>query len=390
MAKTYKFYGIPCSLYTAKARSYLRKQKINFTEFAVSDAHYQKTIVPKIGRVIMPVLESSDGEIIQDSADIIRHFENRGPIINSALPNNSLLQAVSHLFELFGGEGLLRPAMHYRWNFDNINLAYLRSEFECLAPHGTDLATYQQIFEFGSGRMRKATKSFGVAAHSSPIIEASYHEFLDLFSAHLRDFPYLLGGRATLGDYALMGPLYAHLYRDPKPGLLMRQRAPIVARWIERMNTAEESWSDHPTSSQALISGDALPNTLIALMRYISEEYLPEISAHISYTNAWLSQRPNLQSGTNGLDSPSQRFIGNTEFPWRGITLKTSVAPYRFYLLQQLHELFDGLEDKSRVHIKSTFSECGLESLLTSQLKRRVERCNYLEVWGDVIAKAVE
>jgi glutathione S-transferase len=145
----------------------------------------------------MPVLESSDGEIIQDSADIIRYFEEQHTAVNPALPA-PLLQAVSHLFELFSGEVLLRPAMHYRWNFDNVNLDYLRSEFECLAPQGTDHATYQQIFEFGSGRMRKAAKSFGVAAHSSSAIEASYLEFLNLLSAHLGECPYLLGDRSSL------------------------------------------------------------------------------------------------------------------------------------------------------------------------------------------------
>jgi glutathione S-transferase len=385
MTNTYKLYGIPCSLYTAKARSYLRKQRVDFTEFAVSDTHYQNVIVPKVGRMIMPVLESSDGEIVQDSADIIRFFEKQG-VTSPALPEAPLLQAVSHLFELFGGEGLLRPAMHYRWSFDDTNLDYLRSEFECLAPANTDPATYLQIFEFGSGRMRKAAKLFGVAEHAVATIEESYKEFLHLFSAHLRLYPYLLGGRATLGDYALMAPLYAHLYRDPKPGQLMRQRAPLVARWVERMNTAEESWADHPNQSQALISGNKLPDTLKALMRYIAEEYLPEISAHTSYTNNWLSERPELKSGTTGLDDPSQRFIGTVEFPWRGTHLKTSVMPYRFYLLQQLHEQVDSLDDSDRKHIESTFTECGLGSILRTRLTRRIERKNYLEVWGELIS----
>jgi arsenate reductase-like glutaredoxin family protein len=32
----YKLYGIPASLYTAKVRSYLRKQRIEFTEYGVN------------------------------------------------------------------------------------------------------------------------------------------------------------------------------------------------------------------------------------------------------------------------------------------------------------------------------------------------------------------
>jgi hypothetical protein len=33
-----------------------------------------------------------------------------------------------------------------------------------------------------------------------------------------------------------MGPLYAHLARDPYPSVLMKQQAQRVWRWVERMN----------------------------------------------------------------------------------------------------------------------------------------------------------
>ncbi|MFT5032398.1 MAG: glutathione S-transferase [Bermanella sp.] len=374
-------YGIPCSLYTAKARSYMRKQKVSFRELSISDRHYQQEIMPKIGRMIMPVLELSSGELIQDSADIIRHFETQRPAAEPALPETPVLRALSYLFELFGGEGLLRPAMHYRWNFDDINLDYLRSEFECLAPAGTDDASYQQIFEFCSNSMRQAARSFGVSERTRALIEASYGDFLDLFSAHLRHYPYLLGSAPTLGDYALMGPLYAHLYRDPKPGQLMRQRAPLVARWVERMNTAEENWADHPQQQQAAISDDKLPDTLTALMRYIAEDYLPEMVAHIKFANGWLAERPHLDSGTNGMDDPTKRFIGKAEFSWRGTNLKTSVIPYRFYLLQELQHHFDKSTPDTQKALRQCFKACGLDELLSLRVNRRLDRRNFLEVW---------
>ena len=52
----------------------------------------------------------------------------------------------------------------------------------------------------------------------------------------LADHPFLLGGTASLGDITLCGGLYAHLYRDPESGYIMRKRAPRVAEWCERMN----------------------------------------------------------------------------------------------------------------------------------------------------------
>jgi len=59
--------------------------------------------------------------IVQDGADIIGHLEHgagQGRHWFSTDPESPTLLAISHLFELFGSEGLLRPAMHYRWNFD--------------------------------------------------------------------------------------------------------------------------------------------------------------------------------------------------------------------------------------------------------------------------------
>lgn len=377
MTHKYRLYGIPCSLYTAKARSYLRKHAIEFAEFSSSDDHYTQSIVPHIGRVIMPVLETPEGSLIQDSADIIQHLEARF----STGPSSPVLQAISLLFELFGGEGLLRPAMHYRWNFDEQNLGYLRSEFSCLKKANTDESTAAQFFDFASGRMRAAARAFGVSADSIPLIEESYRTFLSLFSRHLKSFPYLLGGSPTLGDYSLMGPLYAHLYRDPAPGLLMRQSAPSVARWVERMNSAEENWADHPADT-ALIDEQSLPDSLIALMAFIADDYLPEISAHIEFANRWLDERPTLPAGSNGFDKPTERAIGSAEFDWRGIRLTTSVMPYRFYLLQKLQDHYAQADTGNRKCIASIFADAGLQKLLTDRVKRRIERVNHLEVWG--------
>lgn len=71
------------------------------------------------------------------------------------------------------------------------------------------------VFGMASRRMRKAMAIFGVSPETIPAVEASYAHFLHLFNEHLAASPYLLGGRPTIGDYALVAPLYAHLARDP-------------------------------------------------------------------------------------------------------------------------------------------------------------------------------
>ena len=66
-------------------------------------------------------------------------------------------------------------------------------------------------------------------------IEESYEALLAELSAHFARHDYLFGSRPSIGDYGLIGPLYAHNYRDPKSGEMMKATAPRVARWVERM-----------------------------------------------------------------------------------------------------------------------------------------------------------
>ena len=396
---TYTLYGAPVSLYTGKARSYLRTQGIDFVEEAPGSERYLQQVVPTVGRWIIPCLETPDGAIVQDGAEIIDHFEKgAGRELRrfSAYPESPTLLAISHLFELFGGEGLLRPAMHYRWNFDDQNLAFLSSEFALLVPGAIH---DHQAFLHNSGRMRKAAVNFGVTPDSFAAIEASFEEWLDLFSAHLVDHPYLLGGHPTIGDYGLIAAMWAHLYRDPAPSMLIKQRAPRVGRWVERMTTAEPYRHEYADSDDALIAdpalveGSALPDTLLALMGYVAEEYLPEIRAHVEMANQWLAEHPGIEPGTNGLDHPGARGLmggrgllggGAATFDWRGQQLTTGVMPYRFWLMQRLHDDLATADPAAQARVRQAFSAAGLEPLLDLRTLRRVERHDHLEVWGPV------
>jgi len=388
---TFTLYGAPVSLYTGKARSYLRTQGIDFVEEAPGSDRYLNHVVPTVGRWIIPCLETPDGDIIQDGADIIDWFD-RGPGVDlrrhSVYPDSPVLLAISHVFELFGGEGLLRPAMHYRWNFDDQNLAFLNSEFALLVPGGTH---DEKAFLHNSGRMRNAAVTFGVTPESIPAIEAAFEEWLDLFSAHLVDHPYLVGGRPTVGDYGLIAAMWAHLYRDPAPSMIIKQRAPRVGRWVERMTTCEPYLHEYDGHDGSLIDDDNVPETLVALMRFVAEEYLPEISAHVHVANEWLADNPQIEAGTNGLENPGARGLkggrgltgrGAATFEWRGQQLTTGVMPYRFWLMQRLHDDLASASSDEQSRVRDVFAAGELEPLLDLRTLRRVERTGHLEVWG--------
>ncbi len=391
---TYTLYGVPVSLYTGKARSYLRTQGIDFVEMSPGSDRYLNHIVPTVGRWIIPCLETPDGTIIQDGADIIDHFDlGEGMPLRraSVRPESPTLLAISHLFEIFGGEGLLRPAMHYRWNFDEQNLDFIMSEFALNMPQSLTEEQAQDMFRKNSGRMRKAGATFGVSSESQPLIESAFEEWLDLFSAHLVEHPYLLGGRPTLGDYGLIAAMWAHLFRDPAPMMLIKQRAPRVGRWVERMTSNEPYLHEYGgTVDPDLIDDNELPETLLAMMRFVGEEYLPEIAAHVAVANDWLAEHPEIEAGTNGLDNPANRGLtgggdGTATFDWRGIQLTTGVLPYRFWLMQRLHDDLAAAGSAEQQRARDAFRTGGVEQFLDLRTIRRIERANHLEVWGPLV-----
>lgn len=384
-------YGMPASLYTGKVRAYLMQQGIAFEERTAGDPRFLASIVPQVGRWIIPVLECPDGRILQDGADIIATLEREGQACISALPRDPLLRVIARLFEWFGGEGLLRPAMHYRWNFDADNLPFLREDFGlALAAPGASQAERDERFERAAGRMRKAATSFGVTPESAPAIEAAYLEFLDLFNAHLAEHPFLLGEHPSLGDYGLYAPLHAHLGRDPHPARLMQQRAARVWRWTERMGQGAHGRLEYGTAQAAPLDAANLPDTLKALMRFIARDYLPECEAYVAYTNDWLARHPALATGSNGLERPGDRSIGMTTFNWRGHSLRVAVMPYRLYLLQQIQDEAASLGPESAGRWQRLLDETGLGALPRLTTIRRVERRQHLEVWGPVLPPAKE
>jgi glutathione S-transferase len=387
MTTPYTLYGAPVSLFTGKARSYLRKQGIDFVEVSPGSDRYLNYIVPTVGRWIIPCMETPDGHIIQDGADIIDHFEKgdgqplrRIPVY----PESPVLLAISHVFEMFGGEGLMRPAMHYRWNFDDENLDFLRSEFALVAPPAASPEEEEKVFLHNSGRMRKATVNFGATPETAPVIEKGFHEWLHLFDAHLAHHPYLLGGQPTIGDFGLVAAMWAHLFRDPVPQSLIKRQAPRVGRWVERMSTSEP-YAHEFAAEASLIPDTDIPKTLKAMMRYVAEEWVPEITAHVEHANQWLADRPDLVTGTNGKDNPASRTIGHATFDWRGMRNTTVVQPYRFWLLQRLHDDLAAAQPADQAQTRQIFRDTGVEALLDLRTIRRVERANHLEVWGPVV-----
>jgi glutathione S-transferase len=370
-------YGMRASLYTGKARAYLIKQNIEYLEVVPGTPRFIKEIVPKIGRMMIPTLETPDGEIIQDSTEIIDHFEKKGLARESAYPTTPRQLAVAHVLEIYGSEGLLRPAMHYRWNFPEINDAFIERNFADGLRPGAPEEEALAAAQHGMDRMRLAASAFGVSPETVPVVESAYLELLDLLQAHFSAAPYLLGGQPSLADYGLIAPLYAHLSRDPHPSTLMKQRAHRVFRWTERMNSRNAERGSISDDSTDFFENDGIPDSLKAILRHAAEELVPETESTARFLDEWLESQDGVEAG-----AVLERGLGLCHFEFRGTRIDALAQPYRIFLLQRLQDACNSMPADGRRSVADLFEEVGLGPLLEIRTRRRVERANHREVLG--------
>lgn len=69
--------------------------------------------------VTFPVLETPEGQFIQDSTDIVTYLDSLDSLtsVTSMTPSTPVQRVVARLIDGFGLEGILQAAMHYRWSY---------------------------------------------------------------------------------------------------------------------------------------------------------------------------------------------------------------------------------------------------------------------------------
>ncbi|MBD58679.1 MAG: glutathione S-transferase [Citromicrobium sp.] len=370
MTQPITLWGLPHSLYTGRARAYLRTQGIAFVERPPTDPDFAERIMPAIGRAIIPVVELADGTIVQDTVDIIDHFEGEdsAPVPYPAYPGDARLLALAHLVELYAVVGLTRHAMHYRWSYLAEQEAFLRDAFAT----GGDEARAEATM----ARMHSYLPMLGVDPATIPAIEESFSELLANLDAHFAAFPFLLGATPSIADYALFGPLFAHLGRDPVPLAIMQREAPRVFRWVERMHAPGLDLVDFAQPAPDFPDGD-LPATLPPLLTQIARELVPDMTDRLAFLRDYVA-RHGPQPGEPVTDKPHRRVIGQVETSFRGVAYTGGVQPYTFFLWQRL------IDAGRHPAAKALFAEHGLTGLVDVDLPVRVERRDNIEVWGKV------
>jgi glutathione S-transferase len=347
--------GAEVSLYTGKVRAYLRFKGIAFDELPATRDVYANVIVPRTGVRFIPVLISDDDVAVQDSTAIIDFLEAREPRA-SVYPLGPVQRLVALLLEVYGDEWLVIPAMHYRWSFAE-NRAFAIREFGALSAPDATPEQQVAIGEKLSVPFASALPPLGITAATAGAIERSYLALLSELDAHFARYPYLLGGRPSIGDFGLIGPLYAHLYRDPYSGRLMREHAPRVAEWVERMN--------HPVPrSGDFLDDDRVPETLEPVLARMFREQGPVLLGTMRALSEWA------QTTTGAVP----RTIGEHSFTVEGATGTRRIYPFNLWRWQRPHDHFRAIGGERAAAARELLQRVGGLSTLVALMEVRLRR----------------
>ncbi len=349
----YIFHAADVSYFSGKVRPAFAQKSLWMREVMPDILEIKR----RTGLHYFPAVETPDGEMWQDTSDILDRLEAAHPS-PSLIPTTPVQRIVAYLIELYGDEMGILPAMHYRWSFE-----------ESIAKVGIDFSTPTGDEDGGgkfAGRMKGTLPMLGITEETVPAIEAHTLELLEHLSAHFREHRYLLGDAMSLADCGLMGPFYGHLFRDAVPERLLYQTAFHVCAWIERTNRP-------PRDQAGWQEDDALPETLMPVLRTMADA-VPMVVASIEATDAWAAE--NAKAG-----EAVQSGAAMPQSTYRDVTLTAAARPYTLWMVQRPLDAYLVLDDTEREQVDVALAGSGWEKVLALRPRHRVEKKDYQVVW---------
>ena len=147
-------------------------------------------------------------------------------------------------------------------------------------------------------------------------------------------------------------------------------------RWVERMNRAEADAWEFESNDETYLDDDDIPNTLVEVLKQIAIDFVPETEAASQCVNEWLRGKPEHTVLPVGVG----KGVGVRSFNVRDSTITAVVQPYRFFLLQRVHDFFDALNDEDKNEVELMLRACNMHEVLNLRIDRKIGRRDNLEV----------
>ena len=217
----------------------------------------------------------------------------------------------------------------------------------------------------------------GVTEKTEEAWTDSMHNMLSLLETHFDTHDYVLGGRPTLADFSLMGPLYPHLYRDPVPGYMLRTEYPLICEWIERTNGSDEAGArsykqtyyklengelvGQPASRNGgdVLPNDQIPDSLLPFLSVFFDEMWPAMKTNMKTVTEYLANTDidktaplpykSFHSPPEFAHLQSKGGPLSYEFKIGGVSEAKMASPYQIWMLQRMNSaMSSALDDEQQ------------------------------------------
>jgi glutathione S-transferase len=344
MQQPLKVIGGQESYFAGKLEAYLRAKGIPYQNIPFTMEELQ-VAAARTGFFQIPQVECPDGSWLVDTTLIIEYLDRQNPQPKTA-PTDPAANFIALLLEDYADEWLWRPAMHYRWSFDNG--AELLSSW--LAEHSpeTDISLAEKKANWVARQKGTFVDGDGVTAATRAAVESSYHHALTSLEAIFENRDFILGDRPTQADFGFMGPMFRHFFCDPDPARIMRDTAPGVQEWVARM------WNMKPQRFSSAAQIESIPADLGALLEPVVSVYLPYLLA-------------NQQAVIAGQEQLTYEALG--------VDWAEPAKPYRLWCLDRLRKSYQALDDAARVQVADALGTPSAKSIL---LEAPTGHCDHL------------
>ena len=387
----YRFFSAEHSIFSAKVRAYLRFKHQQgdlgpgFEDILATPDLMTNLLSVRSGSPSLPQIEAPDGTWVQDTSEIIDYIEkthDKMPIV-PASETRPKQRLACYILELLADEWLLVPACWERWHYsltqqDPNHRAYNEQQWgSFLAPdangkarRAAGAAFFEDVFGISDTRNNpkgpyQGLIQLGCTDETLPAWRAMQETLLQALETHLEAHDYVLGGRPSLADYALLGPIYVHFYRDPVAGFDLRRNFPLVCEWVDRTNSescmnarrfgqklysvgadgtliGREAMSD----DGAWLPDDDLPATLTPILTIFFTEMWPFLKSSIAALSGFIAG----DAHETGSELPRKSFTATpgfeafqtgdgcltVDFDIGGITERKMVVPTQIWMLQRM------------------------------------------------------
>jgi glutathione S-transferase len=387
-AAHYRLFSWEHSYFSGKTRSLLRFKAhggaLTFEDVLATPELIAGLLIPATGTNVVPQLLAPGGVWVQDTSEIADFIERAHPAPRAIPgPDTPRQRLACFLLELLADEWLVVYAFWERWHYgrdgaDPSHAAFNEQQWGAVLAPGADGFARRKagraFFEAAFGIREAETnprgvyaglRDLGVNERTAPAWEASAQRMLARLEQHFAAHDFVLGGAPSHADFALLGPLYAHLYRDAVAGFQLRTRFPLVAEWVERSNRegslnarsygqrlyslgANRELVGRPATSDggAWLAGDGLAPTLMPVLAVFFEEMWPVLSAALAALRGYLASGAHALGGElpgkSFTASPGFEALQQGEgalahaFTIDGVAGRRMVVPYQAWMLQRL------------------------------------------------------